>query len=82
MTNERNNNESQSDVDANRQMGEKYIAPLRDPGGRLRQIFEDLLAYAPAMDEDDGWDALAAALDAERPEGMKLFNLGRSHAPD
>jgi len=47
--------------------------PLIGPVERLRAIHEDLLKYAPAEGEDDGWEELAEALDAERPEGMKLF---------
>ncbi len=46
---------------------------LFGPAERLRAIFEDLREHAPPEGEDDGWDELVQALDAERPEGMKLF---------
>jgi hypothetical protein len=47
--------------------------PLIGPAERLRRIHDDLLTYAPPEGEDDGWEELAEALDAARPEGMKLF---------
>ena len=46
---------------------------LFGPAERLQAIFEDLRQHAPPEGEDDGWDELVEALDAERPEGMKLF---------
>jgi transposase len=52
---------------------EKPFKPWFGPAERLRAIHEDLLQYAPPEGEDDGWEELAEALDAERPEGMKLF---------
>jgi hypothetical protein len=55
------------------QAAEQPFKPLFGPVERLRAIHEDLLAYAPPEGEDDGWEELAEALDAERPEGMKLF---------
>lgn len=50
------------------------LVPVLSPGDRLRLIFDDLRAYAPPEDEDDGWDAFAQAIDAERPDGMKLYS--------
>lgn len=47
--------------------------PLIGPVERLRTIHDVLLKYAPPEGDDDGWEELAEALDAERPEGMKLF---------
>jgi len=48
-------------------------ARLFGPAERLRAIFDDLREHAPPEGEDDGWEELVEALDAERPEGMKLF---------
>jgi hypothetical protein len=65
---------TQPDHDSGRDAEKQFPIPVMSPGDRLRLIFDDLEAYAPPVNEDDGWEALSAAIDAERPEGMKLFH--------
>lgn len=43
-----------------------------DKADRLRQIFDELDAHA-SVNADEEWEELKEALDAGRPEGMKLF---------
>jgi hypothetical protein len=65
---------AQPDGNSSLHTEEQFPIPVMSPGDRLRLIFDDLEAYAPPVNEDDGWEALSAAIDAERPEGMKLFS--------
>jgi hypothetical protein len=71
---ERKKKATHSEDESSRHTGEQFPKAVIGPGDRLRLIFEDLRAYAPPVNEDDGWETLSAAIDAERPEGMKLFS--------